>query len=194
MNPIEDLIIGFQELVAQVPELLQPFIVMLAGMIPFIEGEGGSAIGIVGGIHPLIAAIAAAAGNFLAVLAVVLLTSRTRDAVVARRGRAAADAQATQDGAVLTLEGDEGTAAAPAAPAKPESKGRKRFQRWLVRFGVPGASLLGPLAIPTHFTAATLVASGVARGWVLLWQSIAIVLWTTIVTVPLWLVISAVVG
>ncbi|WP_072314525.1 small multidrug efflux protein [Agrococcus sp. Marseille-P2731] len=191
MNPIQDLIAGFQELVAQVPELLQPFIVMLAGMIPFIEGEGGAAIGIIGGIHPLIAAIAAAVGNFLAVLAIVLLTSRTRDAVVARRDRGATG----DDGTVLTLEGDEETQpAGSAGPAKPESKGRQRFNRWLVRFGVPGASLLGPLAIPTHFTAATLVASGVARGWVLLWQAIAIVLWTTIVTVPLWLVISAVAG
>ena len=32
MNVIEDLILAFQDLVAQVPELVQPFVVMLAGM------------------------------------------------------------------------------------------------------------------------------------------------------------------
>ncbi|MGY3127283.1 hypothetical protein ACVWW9_000782 [Agrococcus sp. UYP33] len=187
MNPIEDLVIGFQELVAAVPELLQPFIVMLAGMIPFIEGEGGSPIGIIGGIHPIVAGIAAATGNLLAVLAVVMLTSRTRETLTARRGaRSGATSAGGEAGAVMTLEGDD-----PATPAKPESKGKQRLKRWLVRFGVPGASLLGPLAIPTHFTAATLVASGVPRGWVLLWQAIAIVLWTTLTTVAAWLAVSA---
>lgn len=188
MNPIEDLVIGFQELVAAVPELLQPFIVMLAGMIPFIEGEGGSPIGIVGGIHPIVAGIAAATGNLLAVLAVVMLTSRTRETLTARRGARSGTPHpgSGEAGAVMTLEAGE-----PATPAKPESKGKQRLKRWLVRFGVPGASLLGPLAIPTHFTAATLVASGVPRGWVLLWQAIAIVLWTTLTTVVAWLAVSA---
>lgn len=176
MNPIVDLIRGFQDLVAQVPEVVQPLVVMLAGMIPFIEGEGGAPIGVIGGIHPIVAGIAAAAGNFLAVLVVVLVTSRTREAVVARRSGGS--------GGVATLEHEP--------PAKPESKGKQRFKRWLVRFGVPGASLLGPLAIPTHFTAATLVGSGVARGWVLLWQGIAIVLWTTLTTTLLWVAVQAV--
>ncbi|MGI5149451.1 hypothetical protein ACQEVC_24395 [Plantactinospora sp. CA-294935] len=51
-----------------------------------------------------------------------------------------------------------------------------------MRFGVPGASLLGPLALPTQLTAATLIASGVSKSWVILWQVIAIVLWTTLLT------------
>ena len=73
MNPIEELILNFQNLVAQVPELVQPFIVLLAGAVPFIEGEGAAIIGVVGGIFPITAAIAAAAGNFLSVLIVVLV-------------------------------------------------------------------------------------------------------------------------
>ena len=67
-------------------------------------------------------------------------------------------------------------------PAKPESKGRQRFRRFLIRFGVPGASLLGPLALPTQFTSAMLIASGVSRRWVLLWQGIAIIIWTGVTT------------
>jgi len=47
---------------------------------------------------------------------------------------------------------------------------------------VPGASLLGPLALPTQFTSAALVSAGVSKGWILVWQAIAICLWTTITT------------
>ncbi|SFS08618.1 hypothetical protein SAMN04487783_1129 [Agrococcus baldri] len=182
MTPIEELVRGFQALVAQVPELVQPFVVMLAGAVPFIEGEGGGAIGIVGGLNPIVAGVAAAIGNFLAVLAVVTLTARTRQAVVTRRSSCAA-------GGVATLEADE-----PEPAPKPESKGKQRFKRWVVRFGVPGASLLGPAAIPTHFTAAMLAGSGVPRGWVLLWQAIAIALWTIVITTIVWLGVTALLG
>ena len=100
-------------------------------------------------------------GNFACVVGVVLATARVRSAVAARVGR--------RDG-----EPDE--------PPERQSKGRQRFARWLDRFGVPGASLLGPLALPTQFTSATLVASGVSVPRVLVWQAAAIVLWTTIAT------------
>lgn len=122
MNPIEQLIRGFQDLVAQVPELVQPLVVMLAGAVPFIEGEIAAMVGVIGGINPI------------------------------------------------------------------------EFKRWLVRFGVPGASILGPLAIPTQFTSAILVAGGTPRGWVLLWQAVAITLWTTIGTVSLWAALTFLVG
>ncbi len=170
MNPVETLVQNFRDLVAEVPELIQPFIVMLAGAIPFIEGEGASPIGVVGGIHPVVAAVAAAAGNFLCVLVVVLISSRARAAAVAHGRRPSSREE------------------------RPESKGRRRFRRYLVRFGVPGASLLGPLAVPTQFTAAMLIASGTSRSWVLLWQAIAIVFWTTLTTTLVWGVVSFVVA
>jgi hypothetical protein len=185
MNPIEQLIQNFQHLVAQVPELIQPFIVMLAGAVPFIEGEGSAIIGIVGGINPIVAAAAGIAGNFLSVLVVVLVTSRARSAVVTRRRAGAVTAHA--EGSVLTLEAPPTT-----TPAKPESKGRIRFKKWLVRFGVPGASILGPLAIPTQFIAASLIAGGTSRARVLLWQAVAIVFWTTIGTASVWLALQVI--
>lgn len=157
------LVATFQDLAAQVPEVLQPLVVALAGAVPFVEGEGSAVIGILAGLNPVVAAVAGAVGNFVSVLVVVLVGSRTRAAVVERR-RAGAGGVAVAD-----------------RPA-PESKGKQRLKAWVVRFGVPGASLLGPLAIPTQITAATLVASGVRKGWVLLWQAVAIVLWTTGVT------------
>ncbi len=167
MNPFADLIARFQELVAQVPEFIQPFIVMLAAAIPFIEGEIGAMIGVFGGINPFVAAAAAMIGNFASVLGVIAVSSRTREFAVSRRNGGSSS--------VLTEERPE--------PKKPQSKGRERFARWVVRFGVPGASILGPLAIPTQFTSAMLVASGTPKGWALLWQGIAIVLWTTLSTI-----------
>jgi len=168
-NPIADLVAGFQDAVAQVPEFVQPLIVAAAGAVPFIEGEGGAIVGVVGGLPPVVAGLAAAVGNMLCVFVVVVVAARARGAIV---NRARADAADT------------------VADEKPRSKGRERFQRWLVRFGVPGASLLGPLALPTHFTAATLVATGVPVRRILFWQALAIVLWTTIATVSVSLAVA----
>jgi len=169
-NPIADLVAGFQDAVAQVPEFVQPLIVAAAGAVPFVEGEGGAIVGVVGGLPPVVAGLAAAVGNMLCVFVVVVAAARARGAIVNRaRADVAADAVADE---------------------KPRSKGRERFQRWLVRFGVPGASLLGPLALPTHFTAATLVATGVPVRRILFWQALAIVLWTTIATVSVSLAVA----
>lgn len=193
MNPLQELISNFQDLVAQVPEIIQPFIVMLAGAVPFIEGELAATIGIAGGLNPIVAAIAAAAGNFLCVVVVVLLTSRARTAIV-NRNRVRAKATVGAAGVPASLSDERATAFEETASAKPESKGRQRFQKWLVRFGVPGASILGPLAIPTQFTSAILVAGGTPRGWVLLWQAVAIVIWTTVTTVSIWAALTFLVG
>jgi hypothetical protein len=117
-NPYE----GIQEFVAQLPELLQPLLVALLAIIPYFEAEGATALGILAGIHPIVAAVGAASGNILIVIGVVLLGARIRE-----RG------------------------------------------------------ILAPIALPTHLTAAFFVASGVDKKWVILWQAVAIVLWTTAV-------------
>ena len=179
MNPIAEVITWLQTMLAQVPELVQPLIIALAGAIPFVEGELASTLGVWAGLNPFVAFFAAAIGNFLCVLGVVVVSSRAREAVVARRARnASATVDASGAGGVAVLEEVE----LDEFSAKPESKGRKRFKKFLVRFGVPGASILGPLALPTQFTSAMLVASGVNKGWVLLWQAVAIVLWTGLTT------------
>lgn len=169
MNLIET----FQNFVAQVPELVQPLIVALAGAIPFIEGEGAVSIGIIGGIHPVVAAIAAIVGNFLCVAVLVIASSGARTAIVNRsRSRQA----------VLAGGGAE---ASEALPAESDRKGarREKFQRAFERYGVPGVSLLGPLLLPTHFTATMLAASGVGKVRILIWQAVAIIGWTTAVAV-----------
>lgn len=171
MNLIET----FQNLVAQVPELVQPLIVALAGAIPFIEGEGAVSIGILGGIPPVVAAIAAMVGNFLCVAVLVLASSGARQAVVNRsRARKA------------VLAGGGTTETVPAAEAADSGRGsarKEKFQRAFERYGVPGVSLLGPLLLPTQFTATMLAASGIGKARILFWQAIAIIGWTTVVAV-----------
>ncbi|MFB2585872.1 small multidrug efflux protein [Herbiconiux liukaitaii] len=185
-------IVGFiQHLMSQVPFFVQPFIIAVAAMIPFVEGELSSVLGVWAGLNPVVAAVAAAAGNFASVFVVVVFGARIRAAIMARRARRAAAAQSTPAkqlvAAGVSDPGDAGSPGLPeqpvVAPKKPESKGVQRFKRFLVRFGVPGASILGPLAIPTQFTSAILVSTGVPKGWVLLWQAVAIALWTTFTTV-----------
>lgn len=177
VNPVENAVHTFRELVAQVPDLVQPIVVMLAGAVPFVEGEGATVVGILGGVHPLLAGLAAAIGNLVCVTVVVLLSSRARSAVTRRIA-----AGESED---VVLSSDD---------TRSVSKGRQRFQRWLVRFGVPGASILGPLAIPTQITSAILVAGGTAPRWVLLWQGVAILLWTTVATLSAWGALTLVVG
>lgn len=170
MNIVETL----QDLVGQVPEPLQPLIAALAGAIPFVEGEGGAAIGILGGIHPVVAAVAAAIGNFVVVAALVLLGAGARDAVVSRRRTAVHTRQGAEIGVVTPPPGPIGDG------RDRRSARRAKFQRAYERYGVPGVSLLGPLLLPTHFTATMLAASGVDRSRILIWQAVAIVLWTTV--------------
>jgi hypothetical protein len=175
------LIDTFQDLVAQVPELVQPFIVAGAGAIPFIEGEGAVTIGILGGIHPVVAAIAAMIGNFACVAVLVLLSSGARQAVVTRhRERVDARAAAAREsGAAGAAGGYDGEADASGLPASDVSPRKQKFQRALVKYGVPGVSLLGPLLLPTQFTATMLAAAGVGKARILIWQGIAIFLWTS---------------
>ena len=189
----------FQGLASHVPELLQPFIIALAGAVPFVEGEVSAVIGVWAGLNPIVAGLAGAIGNFICVTVIVLLGARAREAVVARRSRAResvpvgvgagagrraaiADESATLADERGPAEGEARFLDEPPAQKKPESKGRIKFKRFLNRFGVPGASLLGPLAIPTQITSTILVSSGVKTSWILLWQGIAIVVWTTLTT------------
>jgi hypothetical protein len=183
-----DLITRFQELVAEMPEILQPLIVALAGAVPFIEGEGAAAIGIIGGLHPALAITVGAIGNFLCVLLLVTTSSRARSAVVSRRRRA----EAGRREAVVGVPAGGGAALATTEPASEaaeiDERGRKsarraKFQNAFVRYGVPGVSLLGPLLLPTQFTATMLASSGVNKARVLFWQGLAIAGWSTLIGV-----------
>ena len=177
-----DIVAHFQDLVAQVPEFLQPVIVALAGAVPFVEGEGATTIGILGGLNPVLAVAAAAIGNFLCVVVLVLLSSGARSAIVNRR-----TVHANAEEPVLAWSGtrpgstpDETIRAMDENYATSDRKAARRakFQRALDRYGVPGVSLLGPLLLPTQFTSTMLAGAGVGTARVLFWQGVAILAWS----------------
>ncbi|PZR53218.1 hypothetical protein DNL40_08990 [Xylanimonas oleitrophica] len=127
----------------------QALLLALAGVIPLIESYLGSFLGIAFGVPAWVAVPAAVLGNLVCTIGLVLVTSRVRAA--ATRGR-------------LRKEKDD-------------TWFRRRVARAAERYGVPGASLLGPLTLPSQVTATVLVALGARRNQVILWQSISIVLW-----------------
>ena len=140
---------ALQSFTEGLPEWLQWFGVMVTAAIPFLEGEVAAAIGVVTGIPVLIAIPAAVIGNVVSVAVVVLITSAGRRRLVRR--------------------------------TEPEDRSprRQRLRRAFDRYGVPGVSLLGPTILPTQITSAAMVSFGAAPRIVLIWQTVAIVLWTT---------------
>lgn len=170
-----DVVTSWQDLLGQAPQLLQPVVIALAGAVPFVEGEGAVVIGVLGGLHPVVAGVAAALGNVVVVALLVLASARTRRAVAA--GRRSGGGGADDDAA--------------GAPGRSSAR-RVKFQRAYERYGVPGVSLLGPLLLPTHLTATMLAATGVAVRRVLLWQAVAIAGWTALTALVVTGVISLV--
>lgn len=57
MDPLQELVLNLQELAKHTPELVKPLLVAPSAAIPLIEGEMGAVIGMVGGMHPVVAGI-----------------------------------------------------------------------------------------------------------------------------------------
>lgn len=73
------MIADIQEFTASVDPLWQWLAVMGAGAIPFVESYGAGPIGIVVGVTPIVAILAAIVGNIASMTIVVLATSGARD-------------------------------------------------------------------------------------------------------------------
>ncbi len=145
---------SLQDFVSSLPPALQGLAVIAAGAIPFVESYFGTVIGIVVGLSPPVAVMAAATGNIASMLVLVLGADNMR-----RKLAGAPDEH---------------------APATALSPRRRRIRRWFHRYGVPGVSLLGQTMLPSQITSAALVSFGARRRAVIFWQIISIVLWGTI--------------
>jgi hypothetical protein len=147
---------ALQDFTASLPPFLQWFGVMLAAAVPFVESYFGSVIGVLAGIDPVIAIIAAIVGNIVSMVVVVLSAHGVRTRVgVARATRAGVDVDL----------------------AETESPRRRRLRAQFDRYGVPGVSLLGQTILPSQITSAAMVGFGASRNAVIFWQVISIVLW-----------------
>lgn len=144
------------------PAALQWLAIMLVGAIPFVESYGGAVLGIVVGVPTPVAILAAIIGNVIAMTLAVWIAAAIREKATARKTVAAGHAGEDAD--------DQPQSAEP-------SRGKQRIRQLFDRFGVPGVSVLGQWALPSHITAPTLVGFGANRGSVLVWQTVGIILW-----------------
>jgi uncharacterized membrane protein len=138
---------SLQDFTAGFPDLLQWVGVMLAAAIPFVESYFGSVIGILAGIHPVVAILAAIVGNVVSMLIFVLSAHGVRSKV--REGK----------------------------DAKPESPRKAKLRERFDKYGVAGVSLLGQTLLPSQITSAAMVSFGASKNAVILWQVISITIW-----------------
>ncbi|MFC8923769.1 hypothetical protein [Cellulosimicrobium sp. NPDC057127] len=69
---------------------------------------------------------------------------------------------------------------------------RQRMRRVFDRYGVPGVSLLGPLLLPSHVTAAAMVGFGAPRMRVFVWSVVSVSLWAVVLGLLVHLGVEAV--
>ena len=147
---IGDFFVQIAQFVGDLDSWQQIGALMLVSAIPFIESYSGSFLGVIVGIDPFVAVAVASVGNAICTFLLIAAAARAREAF--KNGR---------------------SATGPAVP----SKRRQKIARYMERFGVPGVSLLGPLALPSQFTAPTMVALGASARSVYIWMGISIVAW-----------------
>lgn len=181
---MSDLLINLQEFTASLPPVLRFLGVMLAAMIPYVEAEGGAILGIAAGVNPVVAIAAAIAGNAIALSVVVYAVAAARSGVASRRA-AGGVAVADRGDVVPPVDG------VGSAESNPK---RAKMRRVFDRYGVPGVSLLGPLLLPSHVTAAAMVGFGAPKHRVFVWGVVAVGAWATLFATIAYFGINALVG
>lgn len=140
---------ALRDFTAGLPEILQWLGVALAGAIPFVESYFGSVVGVIAGVHPVIAILAAIVGNVISMLIFVLSAHGVRSKVTSNKAE------------------------------KPESPRRAKLRARFDKYGVAAVSLLGQTLLPSQITSAAMVSFGASRNAVIFWQIISIILWGT---------------
>lgn len=152
---------AFVDFAQSLPPAVHWLGILALSAIPFVESYFGSAIGVLTGMHPVVAIGLAVVGNAATMLLVVMGAAAARRAVLARR-RAGSQA---------------GAGASAEAAGAPGSKRRARVRRMFDRWGVPGVSLLGQCFLPSQITSGMMVSFGASRNAVIGWQLVSIVAW-----------------
>lgn len=142
---------SLQNFVEGLPVAIQWLGVALISAIPYVESYLGAAVGVVAGVWPPAAILAAILGNIISMLIFVAIAGRGREAITSRN----------QD-------------------PKPLSPRRQKLKQRIERFGVPVVSLLGQTLLPSQITSAAMVSFGINRRQVIIWQIISITLWGVI--------------
>lgn len=140
-----------QNWVDGLPEALQWLGIIAIAAIPFLESFTASLLGVLISMPWWAALISGIIGNTAAVAILVYGAHGIRTIITQRK--------------------------APAELSDKQVARRAKIKKYLDRFGVPGVSILGPLALPSQFTAPLLVSFGANRNLVMLWMFASICLW-----------------
>lgn len=127
--------------------LAQAFFLTLGGAIPFVESYGTSFLGVVVGVPLYVAVPFAVLGNIASMLVLVLGAEKLHQRF--RKNK----------------------------PASEPGKRQKKFARLFDKYGVAGVSLMGQWFLPSQITSSMMAGAGVAKGKIIFWQVISIVLW-----------------
>lgn len=133
------------------PETLQWLGAIAVSAVPFVESYGGAMIGVFAGMPLWMAVTAAVIGNMLSLALVVYGAHWIRGHILKRKN--------------------------PKEISDSQQKRREKARKLFDKFGVPGVSILGPLALPSQFTAPLMVSFGANRHAVMLWMFVSVVLW-----------------
>src|SRR5699024_8119415 len=137
--------------VDELPATLQWLGLMLIAAIPFVESYGGGFIGVVVGM-PMWATLSSAVIDNAAAVAVQEYGAHWIRSQVLKRSK-------------------------PKELSERQVKRREKAKRLFDKFGIPGVSLLGPLALPSQFTAPLMVSFGANKHLVMVWMFVSIILW-----------------
>ncbi|MFF2890139.1 small multi-drug export protein [Paenibacillus sp. NPDC057967] len=127
---------------------IQLGVVFLVSLVPFLEGYVAASVGIVIGFSAIPTIIAASLGNWLSVMAIVVLYEKLSQRRKAKQ----------KDG----------------GSGKRMEAARKLFNK----YGVPGVALIGPIVFGHHIGAFISLVSGASRRYVTLWMTVGVLVWT----------------
>lgn len=122
--------------------------VFLVSLVPFLEGYVAASVGIIIGFPAIPTIIAACFGNWVSVMAIIVLHGK-----LSRRRKAK-----QSDG--------------------PSGKRMERARKLFNKYGVPGVALIGPLVFGHHIGAFISLVSGSSKRYVTLWMTVGILVWT----------------
>ncbi|GGG69514.1 small multi-drug export protein [Paenibacillus radicis (ex Gao et al. 2016)] len=122
--------------------------VFLVSLVPFLEGYVAAPVGIILGFPAVPTIIAASLGNWVSIMAIVVLFDKLRQRRNAKQ----------KDG----------------GPSKRMETARKFFNK----YGVPGVAFIGPLTFGHHIGVFISLVSGATRRYVTLWMTIGVLAWT----------------
>lgn len=146
-----DFLTNILELIKDAHPALQFAGIWLIAAAPFLETYIAVPIGIAIGLPFWLTVVAAVVGNWMSVAAVILVSEKGQKWLQRRRA-------AKQN-------------------SEASNKRMQRATNLFNKYGVPGVAFIGPLFTGSHIGAFISIMSGGSKRYVLLWQTISIIVW-----------------